>query len=548
MKRLVLLVLLLIVLILPTYWGMLRFGIYSMHDFHLFRLYEFNKCIVDLQIPCRWSPDSAFAYGQPMFNFYGQFPYVIGEIFHFLGFSIIDSTKGAFIFSLVASALTMFLLACQLWKNNYAAMLSALIYVYAPYRAVDVWVRGALPEALAFVWFPLITFFFNRYVEERKGRDLLWFAASFAGLILTHNLSAVMYTFFLIPWGLYMLYIHHAWKLIPKFVITGLLTLGLVAFYVLPVAVESQYITLGKTTEGYYDYRIHYVTLNQLLLSRNWGFGASVWGEDDGLSLSVGQIQWIIPFLVLACVLVTRAWKKYDKFIILFFLGWGMLLLTHNKSTPLWNALSPLAYVQFPWRFLGSAVFLFALASGALLIFIRKPVLQLITVMVVLAALISLNAQFFYEDLWFAESDTQQFSGERFEFHASSAVNDYWPTTAPKTPIALAPINPLILEGSGSGQLITKDSDSAQYQVEIKSPQAEVSLPIVYFPGWQAQLNQQSVAIYPKGEQGLMTLPLSQGSHHIDLQFTNTPIRTLGNAITALSLAVFAGLLLKLRK
>ncbi len=548
MKRRFLLVLLMVVLLFPTYWGMLRFGIYSMHDFHLFRLFEFDKCIQDLQIPCRWAPDSAFAYGQPMFNFYGQFPYVVGEVFRFLGLSVVDSTKAAFITSLVASALTMFLLSRQLWKNNYAAMLSALIYVYAPYRAVDVWVRGALPEALAFVWFPLITYFFNQYIEDRRGRNLFWFSLSFAGLIITHNLSAVMFTFFLIPWGLYMLYTHKAWNLIPKFILAGILTLGLVAFYVLPVAVESQYITLGKTTQGYYDYRIHYVTLNQLLISRYWGFGASVWGEDDGLSLAVGSVQWIIPLLVLGWVLVTRSWKKYDKFIILFFMGWGMLLLTHNKSTPLWNALPPLAYVQFPWRFLGSAVFLFAAASGALITFIRKPVLQLITVMVVLAALISLNAQFFYEDLWFAEGDAQQFSGNRFEFHASSAVSDFWPVTAPKTPIHLAPLQPLILEGSGSGQLISKTSNTGDYQLTIQSPKAEVSIPIVYFPGWQATLNNQPVTIYPKGEYGLITLPVSQGQSQVKVHFVNTPIRTLGNVISLFTILVFIGLVFKVKK
>jgi hypothetical protein len=34
--------------------------------------------------------------------------------------------------------------------------MSSVFYVWAPYRALDVYVRGAMNESWAFVWFPLI--------------------------------------------------------------------------------------------------------------------------------------------------------------------------------------------------------------------------------------------------------------------------------------------------------------------------------------------------------------------------------------------------------
>src|SRR5581483_131743 len=135
---------------IPTFFAMLKFGIFSMEDFHYFRLLEFDKCIQHLQIPCRWAADSGAGYGEPLFNFYGQFVYAFGEIFHLLSFSKIDSLKITFMSSLLLSAISMFFLARKIWGNNLSAFLSSILYLYAPYRAVDVWVRGALPEAFSF--------------------------------------------------------------------------------------------------------------------------------------------------------------------------------------------------------------------------------------------------------------------------------------------------------------------------------------------------------------------------------------------------------------
>src|SRR3989344_7449917 len=181
--------LILLVLTLPTFAFMLRPGIYTMHDFHVFRQYEFDKCVKAKTFPCRWSPDAGLGYGEPVFNFYGQFPYWIGEIIHFLGFQFIDTVKLLFILSLVLSAFTMFAFARTYW-GNLGGILSAVFYVYAPYRSVDVWVRGALPEALSFILFPLILLFIDR-------KKYLLFSLSLAALILTHNLSVFMFLHFL---------------------------------------------------------------------------------------------------------------------------------------------------------------------------------------------------------------------------------------------------------------------------------------------------------------------------------------------------------------
>lgn len=534
------LIILFLLIFLPTFWRMLRPGIFSMQDWQFFRLYEFDKCVSDLQIPCRWAPDIDYQYGQPIFNFYGQFSFAIGEVFHLLGLSLIDTTKALFIFSLIGSAFTMFLLSSSFWRSRWAGFISALIYVYAPYRAVDVYVRGALPEAMAFVFFPLIIYFFNKFVEEKKTNFLIGFSLSFAGLIITHNLSALMFVFFLIPWGIYFLTKEKSWFLWKNFLFSGFLIAGLSAFYLLPAVFESQFISLSNTTEGYFNFHNHFATLNELLISRFWGYGASNWGKKD-LSVSVGHIQWILPLLILGYFFVKKSLKEHSQFLFIFFLGWGMLLLTHNKTTWIWEQLTFLQYIQFPWRFLSMAVLAFSLASGIVIILINKNMIKFGLTAVVAALLIGLNTPFFFEDLWYKISDKEFFSGIWFSREIAASPADYWPIFAKDIPTKKADKNVDIISGQGNGFLIERRSNYQKYQLLVNSASAVVQFSTVYFPGWKAFWNNKEINIYPSGNLGLITANLLQGNNIVELKFMDTPIRKLGNYLTLLS---FIGILL----
>lgn len=471
-------VFLIIILSLPTFFRMLKPGIYSMQDFHFFRLLQFDKCVKTLQIPCRWAPDAGLGYGEPLFNFYGQLPYAIGEIYHLLGGNIIDSVKFLFILSLVGSSISMFFLARSVWKDDFAALISSIVYLYAPYRAVDVWVRGALPEAMAFVIFPLILLSIEK-------KSLTWFTVSVSILILTHNLSFVMFLPIIAVW----IILRKSWKSVFGFLISVFVT----AFYVLPVIFESKFVGLESTTSGYFDFRAHFVTLYQIFLSRFWGYGASTWGVEDGLNLSIGLLQWMIPFIILVLVFVKRKLVSNKEFLVLFVLGVFYLFLTHNKSTFIWQNVSYLSYIQFPWRFLGVATFCFALASGAVIQFFEKQ-RAIVSVFLVLT-LILLSFSFFREDIWYSVDDNFFTTGEEWNRQRTASIGDYWPKFGHEIP--------------------TSPSDGKF---------------INYFPGW--------VGAEPEG--GLIP---SEGT-----KFKDTTVRTVGNIISLVSIIVFGFLSFRKRK
>jgi len=464
------LLLLVILLSVFSFVRMFKPGIFSTQDFHLFRLYEFDKCVKSMQIPCRWAADSGLGYGEPLFNFYGQIPYVLGETYHLAGGTFIDSLKILFILSLVGSGISMYFLAREIWKDNYGALVSSIVYIYAPYRALDVWVRGALPEALSFVIFPLLIL----AIEKKK---TLWFSFLLALLVLTHNLSLILFLPVLLIWIIYRKF----WKAVPA----SILSLGISAFYILPVIFESKFITLNSTIEGYFNFRGHFATLYQLLTSRFWGYGASAFGPEEFMSRALGQVQWILPILIFVFLLAKKRKNiiHYSLFIILFLMGWFFLFLTHNKSTFIWEMLKPMAYIQFPWRFLGPAVFCFSLSLGIIPNLFDK--LKLLAASAVVVLVILLNFSFFKEDLWYKADDTYFFTGAEWDRQRTASIGDFWPKF---------------------GHIIPNKPSDGTY--------------INYFPGWNKEPNKDG-------------LILAEGS-----VFKNTLIRTVGNIISLVSLVV----------
>lgn len=525
--------LLAVLIALPTFGLMLRAGIYTMHDPHLFRIQQFDACVNSGIFPCRWAEDSGKGFGEPLFNFYAQFPYWLTQSFRIVGFSLIDSAKAVYILSLVVSAITMYFLSRRFFGSK-GGILSAVIYTFAPYRAVDVWVRGALPEALAFVFYPLILLFLDDYLRTRKTSPLVLFSFSLALLLTTHNLSVLMFSPFI-----FLFWLVRIWKikdlknlqgLIPALIFALLLS----SYYILPVMFERDLVTIEDTVSGYYDYRIHFATLKELFVSRFWGYGASLWAQKF-LSISVGQIQWILPLLIAILLFFRRLRQKTDSLLFLqfFFLGLAALFLTHGKSSLIWNSFPIMKYIQFPWRFLTIGVFFLSLSAGAFSQLVAPRFRILIPVAIVLAILS--NVSFFRPDIWRTIGDADLVSGPLWDEGRNSSLTDFWPKSAAKPPTVFAPLEPEFITGSGAVAEATKQTGLFTYSLSLDS-QSSIRFPVVYFPGWIALDNDQSLPIEPTGDTGLITARLEPGEHHIVLRFTNTPVRDLGNIISLLAL------------
>lgn len=524
-----------------------------MHDdLQMMRQLEIEKCFLDGQIPCRWVPDMGYGFGFPLFNFYPPLPYLIGEIIRVLGASFVTTAKLTFALSFAVSGVGMYLLAKEFF-GRLGGTLSSIFYIWAPYHAVDVYVRGAMNEAWALAWFPFIFWTGYRLIKEKKkqtkwivGLALAWFA-----LLTSHNLMVLMFAPVFVGWLLLHLWREKSWTKIPYLAFSGILAFGLAAFFTLPALLENKFTQIESVLVGYYDFTAHYVSINQLLFSRFWGYGGSAWGLiNDKMSFQVGHIHWILS-LTIGLLIFLKLFNKKKNLLkeikrnksilfvsFLFLVGWFSTFMAHPRSTSIWLVIPQLRLIQFPWRFLAITIFAFSFIAGTVVVIVPKKLRKIVFVVLTLGLLL-FNWNYFKPENGYMGplTDEEKFSEAAWELQQAGGIYDYLPRTAEMAPKEPQRYLAEILEGEGEIIDPKQGTNWAEFNVKIDSNTAIVRIGILQFPDWQVFIdgNQTETKVPEEEKWGRMWIEIPKGEHKITARFHNTPIRTLGNIISLFS-------------
>ncbi len=551
-------VFILIILVIPSFISLIRPGFFPMHDdLQAFRIHQMHECFKDLQIPCRWVPDMGYQYGYPQYNFYPPSVYYLGEAFHLIGFQFIDSVKIIFALGFLVSALTMYLFLRD-YLSKWSGVIGALLYTYIPYKAVNVYVRGALNEFWALAFYPLLFWSSWKIIKEGGRKNTAFFAIATFLILITHNLMTLIFLPVLGVWILLNVFLEKNYRSLINIILGGILGIGLAAFFTLPVTFEQKYAHLETLVGGYFDYRQHFVSLYQLFISNFWGYDSSVWGLDDGLSLSAGLVQVLAAGFAFTVALLS--YKKFKKLSITIFILFALELFTlfmvHQRSSPIWTFFEDtLEFVQFPWRFLSVSTFLLSTISAIGIFMIQKLDFKTFKIkayilysLVLLIACSVLYLQFFRPNKWYDISDVDKFSGISWEKQLTISIFDYLPIYALFPPTSAAPENPETLEGLAEFKSFKKGSDYKSWEVDILESSL-LRAPIFDFPGmkvfidgnivdhWNSDCRNQEFCL------GLVTFEVPQGRHNVLIKLTNTPIRNVGNILTVLSFIILIILL-----
>ena len=551
---------------IPTFYQLIRPGFFFMQDdLQAMRVYQMFRCFQDFQIPCRWVPDMGYQYGYPQFLYYPPSVYYLGALLHLLGIQIIDSVKILFILGYIFSTLAMFIFLKAFFdgeakekkfvSTTLPAFFGAMLYTYIPYKALEVYVRGALNEFWSLVFFPLIFWAIYQLINKKKLKYIIFLALSVASLMLTHNLMTLIFAPLAVFWCLALLILKKSWEVFPKIFLGGVLGIGLAAFFTLPVIFEARYAHLETLVGGYFDYRQHFVSLSRLFISNNFGYGSSGFGQDNNLTLSTGQIQWVVALIGLVLSFVFLKKQRNIAILIILFsiLELGVLFLIHQKSSFIWEKLPILAYLQFPWRFLTNSIFLLSFLGSATAFFISKinTSLAKIFVIFVLLGISILHIQFFQPKEWFGISDKDKFSGPFWEKQLTISIFDYLPIYAKLPPNHKAPDLPEVLDGKAEFIAYKKGSNYQKGDIEVKE-NATIRLPLFDFPGMEVTVDRKKVKFWHDDcrEQeycfGLITFNIEKGRHEIEAKLFDTPVRSISNIISLVSTLIVIGLSFKL--
>ncbi len=582
LKRPLVYALLVVLACLPAVWPFFTPGYFwnandARHDVYF--IFEYVRALRDGDWFPRWLPDMTFGLGYPLFNIYAPLATQVGVAFYLLGLDYTAAVEAVFVLSIFLAALAMFAFLRGA-VGEAPALAAAVAYTYAPYHLFDMYQRAAMAESFTFVWMPLVLWGIRSVMERPTWPRITGLALAYAGLMLTSNLVAVVFTPVAAAYGLVT-----AWRLgraplaakpqgrlvglqrVGAAAAGGLAGLGLSAWFWVPALLEFRYVNQSQWYGGYYDYHQHFVYFFQLFHPR-WGFGISVPGPDDVISYQLGLVLYL-----LALPGLWVAWRSRDE---RRWTGGYMALvalvsafLTTAASTWVWEHVPGVAFAQFPWRYLMVTVLALAILVGLGLtaapartraLVRRRDVLALCA-----AGLLIWGSQpYLYVEVVDPLPEQgppglpalmrfQASEDEMTGVTAFARAIPRWSGLAElmvrgqdvRTRVDYAHVPE---DGSLRVRTLRYRSSEEIVWVDARRPGLRLVFNVQMYPGWTAYIydvtGQHLEQVLPwtslevTDPYGKVTVPLPEGEHIVVLRFDDTPPRRWGRWLTFITLAV----------
>jgi len=511
-------------------------GFPETHDGQLYlaRFANFHISILDDHFPIRWAPNLNYKFGYPIFLFNYYTPYILGMIPKFLGASLQTSFKLVIWFSFFIGGLFLYLLFRKK-LNPKAGLISALVYLAAPYQMLDIFVRCSIGEIVALGVLPFMLWTIDNLIAKPNRLNFFITTLGLAFFSLTHNIIFFFSTPVLILFTLFNTRSQKklSFKALKPIILSFLLAAGLTLFFWAPALLEKKYTNIDLLAQMSSEYQDHFPTFKQLVYSP-WGYGYSYLGEDDKMSFQIGPIHWIISILSITLIALkikkSRKIEFFPAFFGLLFLG-SIFFLTPT-SLPIWKILPLVNYVQFPWRLLTFAT----LASAGLAGFLAKRLSKLALILTLLALI---YVSFLAKPAGWFNWDDHFWHEYPFNTSIGGANTPRWFNDVQN--IDLKPGHFFDLNGISSFNEVSWKTQKHVY--EISAPrETEVLERTAYFPGWEVKIDGINTPIdYQKqAYPGIITFKVPPGNHTIVTRFTeNTPARILGDSVSIFSLIIF---------
>ncbi len=472
-----------------------------------------------------------------MFSY--SLPYYLALPFHLAGFSLAESIKILNWATLVGSSLLMFFfLRC--YFRPFPSFLGSLLYVFAPYRISNIYARGSVPENTAFLFVPLAALLLVKYWAKPTLMKITLLTFSFSLIILSHPFFGIIMAPFFLGLILYLFLKSQSWIKLGGLAFVLVLTLGLTAYFILPLLIETKYL--------HYDinpfvntYKTEGINFLQLIFP-TWSFIDKA-GKLEYQTWQLGILNLGI-FLVSFPLLFIKRLPQKALLVLGFFLFILSSFMTLKLALPLYEVIKPLRQVQFPWRFLALNVLSLPLLATPIFSLAEekfKKHFYLFGGLIMVILMVS--------GLPYARGHNYEVKTDYYYLYGivnnteGVATQPRWsalPGSYPKKTVQLQ-----IIEGMGTIEEISLTSELHAFKINAQTPLNLVDNTF-YFPGWQITVDNQQVPIEFQNEafRGLITFKIPSGSHNVEVKFGETKLRRLADIISLGSLLFLLVLIL----
>lgn len=361
--------------------------------FHLARIEGIREGLLSGQFPVRINPTIYNGYGYANPVFYGEALLYIPALLRLVGFRLTTCYN---VFGILINLLTC--IGCyycldKMFKDSMVAMASTLLYVMAPYRLVNIYMRAAVGEYLGMLFLPFVAYgLFRIYTEDTEDTEYRWcfwpLLLGLSGIIQSHVLTGEMTGGLILVVCVLLLFLTLQKKRLWALVKTVLFTLLLNAWFLVPFVdftlTEKVRVTQAGSAAlvqgtGLFLPQIMGLFPGYSLIARDAQAGMA--GEMP-LYLGMALVLGMILCAVMLCVVGEEERKRKRQ--ALFFLALSVLTAWMSTVYFPWDRISTMfprmpwvasmvSVLQFTWRFLSLCSILASIVTGfGLLLLYRR--------------------------------------------------------------------------------------------------------------------------------------------------------------------------------
>ncbi|MDA1317409.1 MAG: 6-pyruvoyl-tetrahydropterin synthase-related protein, partial [bacterium] len=430
--------------------------------------------------------------------------------------------KLSFSFTYLLAGVGMYLFAQTYFKNEKIALFSALMYQFAPFRLVDMLIRGNIGSLYSYMSAPFVLYFITKYLQKKSYFAFVGISVFIALLALGHTINGYI---FIGLSGLFTLTVARKPKDIVRVYLAILFGIGLAAFFIVPALLEQKY------TNGYmFTKDVFYKQFPPLLSLLIPNFTNIAQLRMSEVPVQIGLFHTISYLMLLILVLKNRITKQIKSFSLLIVLLVPLVILFMQPiTTVFWETISLIRQFQFPWRFVAIISLLTSLGAGIVMVYV-KPIQKSVIYWSLIALVIVSTIYYWIPTQGYEKNDKSFYWDYPYTTNYFSEVNTVWMGKEPED----YPTN--VVEIAGDTAVITSQSLTSikhEFTVEASLPTTVIDRTF-FFPGWKLYINGQefSIQFQDPSYQGLITFKVPKGQSNVVVIFEQSKIQQLGNIIS----------------
>lgn len=500
---------------------------------HICRIIGTEQTLADKQFLPMIMSNLCNNFGYSWNIFYSPLTAYMSVMFRIFNFSYVNCLKLCMFVIVLLSGLTMYKLTFRITKNKKLATLASIIYILAPYRITDMYIRTALAELASFIFIPIV--FEGLYIivnEEKKSYKL---ALGAAGLILTHQVIA-MYTAIICFVYLIVFFKKLKSKTVLKNIGVNLLfCILMTSFYwvgLLQHYFSTSYEVFVPGRMEREEVLIFYkAKFSQLFIT----------SSEQTMIYAIGLLSVI--GLVLTPIAYKKVPEEYKK-TYMFFLITGVILIGMTLSIfPFEKLPQALTMLQFTFRLFTFTSFFFAFVVAtnfAILIknFKTLDIVVLLTISILLLVPYKSKLDFNLKD-----NEERLINGVRItentgRVHAGMASMEYLPTKAFKNLKYIANRKYEVIVLDNNEAVIsdyTKQASNMNCKISNINKETTIELPYIYYLGYRVYADGQEIK-YAESDNGFIQINIAKDSQ-IKVKYLGTNEMLISYAISIISFA-----------